>query len=381
MKNKGKAESMAVIICFLLIIYGFFIINLLKPADELSASERRRLAQFPEPSITSIFNAEFMKGFNDYATDQAAFRDQWRGLKALFDLKAFGKFDVGGNFIIGDMLFKIEYPLSEGSIIRLCNIINYCDDQYLDGLNVYYTIIPDKNYYLENTQYLVLDYDAMADIVRKNVNADITYIDLYDSLTLDSYFLTDSHWKQEELGPVIATLSKGLGVKIPFDISKYTQKSYAPFYGVYYGQLGLNVKADEIIYLVNSTTENAMVTSLEKPGEKLVIYDETELGSMDSYNLFLMGPVAIVTITNPSSSTGRGLVIFRDSYSSSLAPLLLEGYDTITLIDLRYLSPELLGIPELVGDYVDFTNKDVLFMYSSTIFNNSDSVKNPQIKN
>ena len=373
-----KVENIAVAACFLLFICVVLIASLISPSKDLSTSERRRLAQFPEFSVESIFNGKFMKGFDEYSIDQIAFRDQWRGLKACFDLNAFWRYDVNGNFIIGDMIFKLEYPFSEKSVKRLCDIINYCDDQYLDGLNVYYAIIPDKNYFLDDSKYLTLDYPALADYVRANIREDIKYIDLFDSLTLDSYFLTDSHWRQEKLGSVVTTLSNGLGVPIPFDISRYSQEVYSPFYGVFYGQLALKVKTDELIYLVNDTTKNAEVVSLEKPGELLGVYDLSALGGMDSYNVFLMGPVAVLTIENPAGKTGRGLVIFRDSYSSSLAPLMLEGYDTITLIDLRYISPDLLGYPELVGDYVDFTNKDVLFMFSSTLFNNSDSIKSPQ---
>ena len=375
---KNKTENIVVTVCFLVIIYGFFVFNLITPSQDLSFSERRRLTQFPELSIEKVLNASFMKGFNDYTADQFPLRDEWRGLKSFFDLYILGKYDVDGNFAIGDMLFKTEYPLSENNIRRLCSIINYCDAQFLDGLNVYYAIIPDKNYYLKDTRYLTLDYDALNGIVRENLNANIRYIDLYDTLTLDSYFLSDSHWKQEELGSVVAALSKGMGVDIPFDISQYTQQSYSPFYGVFHGQLALNTRPDDLIYLVNDTTQNAVVVSLEKPGQDFAVYDETALGGMDSYYLFVLGPAAVVTITNPSGTTGRELIIFRDSFASSLAPLMLEGYDSITLIDLRYIRPDLLGNPDLVGDYVDFTDKDVLFLFSSTIFNNSNSVKNAQ---
>ena len=72
---------------------------------------------------------------------------------------------------------------------------------------------------------------------------------------------------------------------------------------------------------------------------------------------------------SPTNGSGRKLVIFRDSFASSLAPLLLDAYSEITLVDLRYFHPAMLG------QLVDFNGADVLFIYSSALFNNSDSVR------
>ncbi|MCL2549314.1 MAG: DHHW family protein [Symbiobacteriaceae bacterium] len=370
-----RNQQLAVAIGFLLFIYASLLLNLAKSPVELSFAERRKLAQFPEFSTKTLLDASFMKGFDDYAIDQIAFRDDWRRLKALFDLNIFHKSDSNAIFVVGDMVFKTEYPLVESSIRRLCNIINYCDEEYLEGLQVYYTLIPDKNYYLQEDNHLLLDYAFMSDLVRQRLRDNITCIDMFEALSLDSYYLTDSHWKQEKLAGVLATLAAGLGTEIPFMPESYDAHSFYPFYGVYYGQSALNVTPDEIVYFSNDVIDDAQVLNLEKPGQSYHIYDETALGGMDSYNLFMMGPAAVVTVSNPAVTTGKGLVIFRDSYASSLAPLLLAGYDSITLIDLRYIRPDLLGIPELVGEYVDFQDKDVLFMFSSTLFNNSDSVQ------
>ena len=62
----------------------------------------------------------------------------------------------------------------------------------------------------------------------------------------------------------------------------------------------------------------------------------------------------------------KNLILFRDSYGSSLAPLLASGYRTITLVDLRYLSSDQLD------QYIDFEDQDVLFLYR---LNNSLSMR------
>ena len=63
------------------------------------------------------------------------------------------------------------------------------------------------------------------------------------------------------------------------------------------------------------------------------------------------------------------MVLFRDSFGSSLAPLLLQGYRKVTLVDIRYMDPKLLS------NYVNFQNADVLFLYSTLVLNSSGALR------
>jgi len=181
------------------------------------------------------------------------------------------------------------------------------------------------------------------------------------------YYRTDSHWRQEKLFPVADTLAAGMGFDL--DHESYTGEGFDRFYGVYYGQSALNIKPDEMIWLVSDTTKNAVVNNMEKPGQRFPVYDLSQLDTVDPYSLFMCGPSAIVTARNPGNASGRKLILFRDSFASALSPLLLDAYSEITLIDLRYVQPDALG------QMVDFTGQDVLFMYSAGLFNTSDSVR------
>jgi len=62
-------------------------------------------------------------------------------------------------------------------------------------------------------------------------------------------------------------------------------------------------------------------------------------------------------------------VLFRDSFGSSLAPLLIEFYSKITLIDMRYINSN------NYLEMIEFDNQDVLFLYSTLIVNNSSTLK------
>jgi len=77
----------------------------------------------------------------------------------------------------------------------------------------------------------------------------------------------------------------------------------------------------------------------------------------------------LLRIENPNAKTDRELILFRDSFGSALAPLLLQDYKTVTLVDIRYISSQLLG------NFLTFQKQDVLFAYSTLILNNSTTLK------
>ena len=239
-------------------------------------------------------------------------------------------------------------------------------DQYLSGSGkIVFSVVPDKGYYLAAPNgYPAMDYDALFDAFRAIPWAQ--YVDITPSLTAASYYATDLHWRQECLTDTAALLAQALGADIQ---DSYTPEAVErPFYGVYYGQAALPLTPDTIWLLKSDTLRGCTVHNFET-GETAHVYDETKLTSRDLYDIFLCGPASVLTVENPAAGTDRELIIFRDSFASSLAPLLLPGYARITLIDLRYVSSEQLG------DYVDFGDQDVLFLYSTLVLNQSSMLK------
>ena len=82
--------------------------------------------------------------------------------------------------------------------------------------------------------------------------------------------------------------------------------------------------------------------------------------------MFLSGSKALITIENPGCDNDRELVLFRDSFGSSIAPLLAQAYHKVTLVDIRYIRPDVLD------RFVDFDGVDVLFLYSTQVLNHCD---------
>lgn len=291
-------------------------------------------------------------------------RETFRKLKTSVELDVFKKQDVNKIYKYNDFLVEQIYPLDEKSATNLTNKINYIKDSYLNETNkIYYSIIPDKNYYTDNS-HLKLDYDKMQQIMENNLNG-LQYIDIFQDLSLDSYYYTDSHWKQEKLQNVAKTIAENMNFSIT---QNYNEQKVATFKGVYAGQLPINTKEDEIKILVNDVIADANAYNYETK-EQGGIYNFKKLTGYDKYDIYLSGATPLIEISNANNKTNKTLVIFRDSYASSLAPLLTEGYSKITLVDTRYISPKILN------EYVDFENADILFLYSTLIINNSMALK------
>jgi len=136
-----------------------------------------------------------------------------------------------------------------------------------------------------------------------------------------------------------------------------------------YAKYASNSKYDEnLIYLVNKYTENAVVESYQNK-DYTNVYNLDKLDSDIQYDVYLSGASPFVTITNELADNDKELVIFRDSFASSLTPLILSEYSKITLIDLRYMMSMMLN------DFIEFDNQDVLFLYSTGVVNNSTMLK------
>lgn len=359
-----RTKNVINIFLFTALLIGTLIANIIKKPDEVSVSERRKLARFPKASLASILNGEFANGFSKYVRDQFVLRDEFRSVKAFVHFNIYRQKDNNNIYIADGSVIKIDYPLNEKSVQNAAKKFNTLYEKYFEGMNVWYSIIPDKNYYTaEKYGYPHIDYNKMIQILTSSVN-NMIYIDITNALSIEDYYKTDLHWKQENLGNVIDVLSKEMNFQTKINLDNYTKNVKEPFYGVYYGQSALNIKPDRMIYLTNEAMKDITVFYFDT-NEFGEIYQKEKFSGIDPYNLFLSGPAAVIVMENKNAKNDKELVLFRDSFGSSLAPLLTEEYAKITLVDLRYIDSNYLG------KVVEFTNQDILIMLNTQTINNS----------
>ncbi|NLM45683.1 MAG: hypothetical protein GX200_02635 [Firmicutes bacterium] len=363
-----KSKSLAVIILFSAMLGLFSISHALLADAAVSYSERRLLARFPAVTSRDLFSGRLADELEEYLADQFPSRESFRALKAAVQLWLLRQKDKDGLYYADGHLLKLEYPLREHAVLQAADKFRALYDTYLQGMRVYYAIIPDKNYFVAaKNGYPAMDYRRLESLLAGRLQG-MKYISLFECLELADYYRTDLHWRQECLLPVVDRLAREMDLPRRLSSVQYEKVALFPFYGAYYGQYGLPLPPEELVYLTNTAIEQATVKYYGQ-GEPAAVYDTSRFTGVDPYDVFLSGPVPLVEIENKLSFTEKELIMFRDSFGSSLAPLLLAAYRKITLVDLRYMSPALLG------KMLDFDRQDVLFLYNTQILNHGEMLK------
>ena len=350
-------------ILFVLTLWGALALwAWMNPSKQISEAERRPLAQKP------AFSEKFQSEFESYSLDQFPLRDGFRRLKSLFHTGVLGQRDNNGIYLTNGTAVKQEYPLSTDSVKHAMGRFQKIYDEYLTESRCFYAIIPDKGYYLgEKSGHLTMDYDALY----AQMAAGLPWaqeIDLRPVLSGQDYYRTDTHWRQENLIPAASVLCEGLGVTPPKAEQFAATPLERPFYGVYYGQAALPMEPDTLYLMESDLLEQCTVYDHET-GKVGSVYDMTKLDSRDLYDVYLSGARALLTIGNPNAGTDRELIVFRDSFGSAIVPLLMADYAKVTLVDIRYIQPDLLG------QLLDFHGQDALFLYSTLVLNSSAALK------
>ena len=373
-------KNKVLVIVTIIFLFGTVIINLCAEDGTVSIAERRNLKQLPTFSLEKIKNIEdfdkevenFTGNFEKYTLDQFVGRDTYRKLKSITTFYIFNQSDNNDIYIADGHVSKYFDKLEEAQVKGATTKFNKLYDKFLNNMNVYYSIIPDKNYFIaEKNGYPSIDYKKLEEMITTNMNPNMQYINIFGDLTIDDYYKTDIHWRQEKIEKIANKLSAVMG----FDTySNYTENKKDGFYGVYYGQSSLPINSEELIYYTADIFDGVTVKVLN---EKTMQYEEQEMyniegfNGIDPYDIYLHGAKAAITIENENATSDKELIIFRDSFGSSLVPLLVNGYKKITVLDLRYIAT-----PLLTEEIVEFKDgQDVLIMNYVEVLNSSSILK------
>ena len=374
MKNKISSIGIAVLVTLWAAITAFAWFG---SAEEYSVAERRKLAQAPELSVQSLLaenklnpdgsireKLSYMSLFEDYSLDQFPLRDKFRQVKALFHYNVMRQKDNNDIYVTGDYAVKMLYPLNETMVKGNLSIFEHIQKNYLakNGCKAYMTVVPDKSFFLaEESGHLSLDYDRLFGLVKEKMPW-ATHIDLTDTLSIEDYYYTDTHWRQECILPAAQKIAQAMGVTAPQEADFTKTALERPFYGVYYGHAALPMDPETMFVMESQLLSGCTVLDVQA-NSQTAVYNMDMADSDDMYNVFLSGAKALLKIQNPNAKTKRELIVFRDSFGSSIIPLLVQDYATVTVVDLRYIDYRVLD------QFVNFRGKDVLFLYNTQVLN------------
>ena len=262
-----------------------------------------------------------------------------------------------------------DAPWSEKSLDFAAKRLGHLLETYFtgEGYRRYLAVVPDKAQFTEPPEgYAPAGARETADYLAQRLP--VEEIGIAPLLSLEDYYRTDPHWRQERLRPVARALADAMGVSLPDTAEESLHTLAGEFHGSYWGKTAEPLAADVLSYITSPLLDGCVVYDYETDSTGGV-YDLTA-AEKAPYDLFLSGSKALLRIENPAAGNDRTLIMFRDSFGSSLIPLLAQGYGTVYAVDIRYLATDALA------RVVTFPEEaDVLLVYSATVLQNSVTLK------
>ena len=262
-----------------------------------------------------------------------------------------------------------DAPWSEKSLDFAAKRLGHLLETYFtgEGYRRYLAVVPDKAQFTEPPEgYTPAGAQETADYLAQRLP--VEEVGIAPLLSLEDYYRTDPHWRQERLHPVAQALADAMGVSLPDTAEESLHTLAGEFHGSYWGKTAEPLAADVLSYITSPLLDGCVVYDYETDSTGGV-YDLTA-AEKAPYDLFLSGSKALLRIENPAAGNDRTLIVFRDSFGSSLIPLLAQGYGTVYAVDIRYLATDALA------RVVTFPEEaDVLLVYSATVLQNSVTLK------
>ncbi len=376
MKNPRKlkaAHVSAAVFLFLIFLTPILIFAVPKPV--FLEDENKERTPFPSFNLTTIRDKTFMSGFEDYAADAFPFRSEWIGLQTRL-LLAMGQKEVNGVYILPDRLIQ---RVGEADVQKVSNSVRAINQfaARFDGAT-YLMLIPTAAEIYRSELPAgapTLDEKALIDQVYAQADG-LATIDAYSSLSANRdssiYYRSDHHWTSRGAYLGYSALGSQLGfTAVPIDLFNVEHASHS-FRGSSYSKVIYDgVEADTInlySYPAGPGVTGVSIFDGREWSEHDGLYFREYLEQKDKYATFLGQNQPIITIRTDAPGDSR-LLVFKDSYSHSLAPFLALHYSEVTLIDLRYLRSSF-------ENYVDLDRYDqVLFCYNMSNFTEEDVIK------
>lgn len=365
MKNKINIVFISIFISIIILVP---LTMAFTEEKEFSENENRYLSNKPNISINDILTGKYFNNFEKYVDDQFVFRDKLYEIKTQIQILA-GNKDINGVYLSEDNYLiekKLEREVDKEKLQNNINKLNEFIDNNKDK-NIQIIIAPTASLILkEKLPQNASEYDQnkVLDIIKNNVK-NATFIDLREQFLKHKeeyiYYKTDHHWTS--LGSYYAYQEWCKYNNINTDIRDYSRETVTTeFKGSLYSKvLNKNVEEDKIEIFKPIKESNYKVSYNFNKTIATSVYDFEKLNTKDKYQVFLGGNHPELKI-NTSNKNGKNILVIKDSYANSFIPFLLESYENICVLDMRYFKNNL-------KEYIN-KNKisEVLILYNVSNF-------------
>lgn len=346
----NKKQNWAIIIVFLVMIFGVAGVNLLKPTKEFSEKENRSLAQMPKLTLSAYLNGEFASDYESYVTDQFIGRDSWIGMKTAAE-RATGKQEINDIYFAEDGYLIEKHQgsytteIAKNNIGYLARFLEKSEEKYGAG-HVSAMIVPNALNILADKLPAYASAEAEQEYLSeiKAALPDDIWFDTETLLNEHSgeylYYKTDHHWTTLAAYYMYDSWAKDIGLaslnKEDYEIETVSEN----FKGTIEAKVGGKSAADSI-QIFKPKAEMSYTVEYNESGEvQTSLYQTEALATKDQYTMFFGGnhPIVEIKVKNDSD---RKLLVIKDSYAHCFVPFGFRDFFEITMIDIRYYNKSL----------------------------------------
>lgn len=358
---------------FSVLVAALSLLTLLLPKKDFSPNENRMLAAFKAPSAENLADGSFMKDLGEYLSDHFVGRDLWVSVNTLAAL-ASGKRENNGVYTakgggLIDGFAEKDAKLFDENVRAVRDF-----GAALEELSIPLTAIvapTATQVYPEKLPSLAVVKDSEPLFAEL---AEIPgYVDVRPALTAAKdepiFYHTDHHWTGYGAYVAYAALRTAQGGTVREYGAYQPQTVTDSFFGTLYSRFGLfaGIKPDSIVTPAAEALGGVTMTD-PKGNVRESIYAPEKLEEKDKYLYFFGGNDSVIEIA-AENSTGRRLLLVKDSYANAFLPYLIPDYDEITVIDPRYYPGSVLQKAK-EGEYTE-----VMVLYNLKSFASDSYVR------
>jgi len=348
------------VVSFFLILATVAGMTLLLPAKAISENENRTLAQMPALNGETILSGDFQEGIADFLSDQIPGRELWIGANTAIK-KLLGQKQINGVYLGEDgYYFQAFTEYDESHMDTVAALF----EQFAASTDVPVRIlmVPTPGVALKDklpANAPMYDADKLWEKLIA-ATPSCQFIDLrqqFAAADAQLYYRTDHHWTADGAYLAYTAYCQAAGLTAK-TLADFALEKVAPeFYGTIYSKVLDSAAKPDSVFAPTALPEVTVTID----GETVLdsIYVEDFLNKKDKYAYFFGGNYGKVEITT-GANNGKVLLVIKDSFANSLMPYLLEDYEKIIMLDMRYFDGK--TSEELMLGGVT----DVLFVYEMT---------------
>ncbi|MCF8221022.1 MAG: hypothetical protein K9I97_06015 [Cryomorphaceae bacterium] len=372
---------------FFIVVLGFPMAYFVMPKADKSNSEKRKLATFPSFNSEAYLAGTWTKQVDEYIDDHFPFRtnfisstDYFHAAKG-FQLKHSERVVVlpkkqpklqveSGDSTKNQMAFLDEfeekyagsmliidgcvYPMGGGSPAMSKYFAEMVNEyaRTFNGVRVFSAVAPLSSAFIPVEKYAHYNSQNKRTLlaIKNNLKDGAIFCDVFGELNEHSntklYFGTDHHWKPLGAYYGYVAFCKAAGLEaVPLD--KMNKKVKYNFLGTMYQHTQdptVRAHPDTMEYWVPKVQTEAVKFgpyNTDKPSKTKVFYESSSGGN--TYSTFLGGDEPLIRIQT-GIKNGKKAVVIKNSMGNAFAVYLVNHYQEIWVVDLRYSKQNLTKI-------------------------------------